>query len=200
MPLQPMPLQSSFRLSLPTTIIPAQAGIYTLPFFRHSGASRNLHAAIFRHSGASRNPRAAIFRHSGESRNLHAAIFRHSGASRNLRVAIFPSFRLAPESTRCHFPSFRRKPESTRRDFSVIPAQAGIYARNHPKRKTLQPHRTRTADCRPTAAIPIIRRREYRRMPIDNSRQRQYHPLRRRAGRPPAAGRYGTNHNPGGPT
>ena len=141
----------SFRLAPESTrrdfsVIPAQAGIYALRLFRHSGASRNLRAAVFPVIPA----QAGIY-----------------------APRLFPSFRRKPASTRCDFSvipaqagiyalRFSRHSGASRHlraaIISVIPAQAGIYALrrtpvfaratgphlNHLKRNAAKPpHRNR---------------------------------------------------------
>ena len=120
--------------NLPTTVIPAKAGIYTLqwtPAF--AGATDPHHTDFPRHSSFPVIPNSS--RHSGESRNLRATMAsafrqsdgstpfqfpRHSGESRNLFAAV------DTESTglTCPQPSFRLSPESTRHDeLRFSPAQ-----------------------------------------------------------------------------
>ena len=118
------PYSPSYRLPRPSYrriifVIPACAGIYGLcPYppssrriFRHSGASRNLPAAIFRHSNFPVIPApAGIY----ALRFSVIPIFPVIPAPAGIQgVCPYPpSSRLPRPSFRLDFSSFRRKPES----------------------------------------------------------------------------------------
>ena len=160
----------SFRLAPESTrcgftVIPAQAGIYALRFYRHSGASRNLRAAVlpsFRRKPESTRggfsvipAQAGIYalrfsRHSGASRNLRIAIFRHSGASRNLRVATASGFRRSDGSA--PKPPARKHYHGRRQDGIIFPGRF-----NPRRRRRRKPRRAGDA---PLWRLPATSRRD----------------------------------------